>query len=49
MLTIHLSYACTLCKQLCIMNPYDAQAYFLYDPIFPSSNLMVLNHTVHHC
>ena len=31
------------------INPYDAQAYLLYQPILPSCNLTVLNHTVHHC
>ena len=30
-------------------SPYDAQAYFLYEPFFPCSDLMVLNHTVCHC
>ena len=31
------------------INSYDAQAYFPYKPILSSSNLMVLNHTIHHC
>ena len=30
-------------------NGYYAQVYFPYEPILPSSNLMVLNHTVYHC
>ena len=31
------------------INPYNAQAYFKYQLILPSSNLMVLNCTVCHC
>ena len=37
-------YICMMC-----INPYNAQAYFLYELILPSSNLMVLNHTICHC
>ena len=31
------------------INPYDAQAYFPYEPILPNSNLTVLKQTIHHC
>ena len=34
------------CRQV---NPYDAQKYFQYEHILPSSNLTVLNCTVCHC
>ena len=30
-------------------NPYNAQTYFQYEPILPSSDLMVLNCTVCYC
>ena len=31
------------------VNPYNGQAYFLYEPILPSSDLTVLNNTICHC
>ena len=37
-----------ICKGMQNRN-YNAQAYFPYEPILPSSDLTVLNHTVHHC
>ena len=37
-----------ICKSVQNRN-YNGQVYFPYEPILPSSDLMVLNHTIHHC